>query len=129
MFNDSNYFYSSNVYRHADAEYQNYYGSKQDHMIDFIAINNPYDTKLNTSIQYSSDVRAADRVTPLAITFDRLIAYNSKQSTGLQNLTLHTNGFEPEYGDSIIVRKTDNKWKLHDLRNYAAPNEAIWSSN
>lgn len=128
MFNDSNWFYSNNIYKHNIGNYQEYYGIKYDHIVDLIAKNNPVDTKMTTSVQYSSSTWE-DLYTPLDITFDRMIAYNSKQSTGVRALEVLDDYYESNVTGNTLVRETDNKWKLNHIRNYATPGLPIWSTN
>ena len=127
MFNDANYFYSNNIYRHNTGKYQEFYGTKYDHFVDLILPSNPGGISKTSSVQYSSLASLSDG-TPLPITFDRLIAYNSSQSTGLQNLNLYE-AFGSSTNSVSLVRQIDNKWKLNHLRDYATPGLPIWTTN
>lgn len=128
MFNDSNWFYSNDIYKHNVGNYQEFYGVKYDHIIDLIAKNNPLETKLTTSVQYSSSTWS-DVYTPLDLTFDRMIAYNTNQSTGLKPLNVVDSYYESPLGDAVLIKETDNKWKLNHIRNYVEGKLPIWSTN
>lgn len=113
MFNDVEYFYSDNIQRHGVGDYQTYGGIKYDHILDFIAVQNPQEIKISDSVVYSSDVTEFSydltHSVNLPLTFDRVIAYNSHQSTGLQPLIVKNDSFSFDSPNTIYTRRTDNK--------------------
>jgi hypothetical protein len=51
-------------------------------------------------------------------TFDKAIMYNNHQSTGLLNLEIANQPFQtPSSNQSILVKKTEQIWKLNGFRN------------
>lgn len=101
-------------------------------MVDLIAVNDPYQIMTTASAQYSSDVWqfSYDKThqVKLPITFDRMIAYNSSQSTGTQPLTIK-NPFDLDVTGFTYVRRTDNRWRINEFRDYSSANNSIWSSS
>lgn len=133
MFNDSDSFYTDDLYKHNEGNFQTYYDIKYDHMIDLIAINNPVEAKLNTNICYASNVyeKYFDGTFFLAnSTFTKGVFYNSKQSSGYQDLIVKAPfDFNLDL-NQIAVTKVDNKWRLNDLRDITYDNfQPVWSKD
>lgn len=113
LFNDVEHFYSDNIKRHNVGNYQTYNDTKYDFIFDYIAVNNPHEIKINNSIDYSSNVTEFSydltHQFNLNLTFDRLIAYNSYQSTGVQPIIIKDDPFSVDNSTFVYTRKTDNK--------------------
>lgn len=134
MMNSHKTFYSNGPYKHNYGDYQNFYGTKQPHVIDLVTMLNPYEGKLPQAVYYNSRAEVFDgqhkTYKPVNATYDKLIAYNSFQSSGLQNLELKLNPFQVDIGGSVLVDKIDSKYRLNDLRDLVTDNnEPIWTQD
>ena len=108
--------------------YQTFYGTLYPHIIEYVDNRNPKETKLwehlnlqTRAEEYSSQYNEyVDR----DITFNKLIAYTSKQSTGLQEIIVKADEFN--YLDnqvvntvgSILADRNERDWTLNDLRDF-----------
>jgi len=71
MFNGSNDYFSvdysqtyySNIYKHNQPNFQEYYGVKYPHTIDFVVNNNPLEVKTTQNITYTSKTSLFDDLT------------------------------------------------------------------
>ena len=138
-FNDENVFYTTKldgVYSH-DGPYQNYYGTKYDHTVDFIINPDPGQTKTFSSLSVISDVSLYDTTTKQFLDipqsfFDNGIFYNSYQSTGKKSITmLESNPFlVVDNQTNIYAHKIDQSVHINSIRNfitdYTLP---IWTSD
>lgn len=102
MYNDSTTFYSSNgnneMWKHGNNNFQNYYGNKYDFILEFIGSNSPKTFTFN-NLQYASYVQLWDSSTNSwkdidSVTFDKILAYNSNQSTGELDIILSNNPYD-----------------------------------
>lgn len=131
IFNDNYNFYSTqsnSIFKHNVGYYQQYYGTKADHIIEVIFNEAPAQTKVFTGVNYVSDVQeyipTSDQYrNVLDTTFDRLIAYNTVQSTGLQNILFK--GVDNPFAnyiqdgtDGVYATYKDFTWKINELRDY-----------
>lgn len=123
------------IYKHLVGDHTNYYGLYYDHIVDLIAINNPNEEAQYTNVIYASSTQEYDNNTKsyrnIPTTFNSGIFYNSKQSTGLKTIQLKTDEFQFDYNNTtILVDKTDNKFRLSNLRdNTINEDEPIWDSS
>jgi len=133
MFNDEDTFYAkylSGIRKHNFGPYQNYEGTKRDHIIDFVINKNPMQTKTLSSVQYVSDVSLYDTTRQQFVdindsTFNRGIFYNSYQTTGNVTMNVYTPPFS-----AGNVRRHENTWSINDIRNIVTNNaQPIWTSN
>lgn len=126
FFNTHNSFFSDGPYKHNVGDFQNYYGTKYPHIIDLIAVQNPYDGKLSQAVYYTSRTDEYNlfhrEYEAVNATFDGLIAYNSRQSSSYQPVTLKTNPFQVDIGGSLLVDYIDSKFRLNDLRDLTVSN-------
>lgn len=128
--NDGNTFYSkhqlfAHIFKHNEGEYQKYYYTKHDHILEFIVSDKPNQVKTFNSIELICEP-TFNGVATYKI-FDRGVFYTSNQSTGLQPLTLKTGTFQDSTG--IMVSNAQKSWKLNRLRNYLIPDLPPFSSN
>jgi hypothetical protein len=128
MWNDTDTFYSSryyspNTWEHNVRNFQTYYGTKYDHIIEFIVNPSPEQEKKFNSIQYVSETKLYSPLEksfidiPLS-TFDRVVAYTTNQTTGLKDLLPKTREYQNiEFNpQNILVDKTDNNWRFNYIR-------------
>jgi hypothetical protein len=130
--NDGNNFYSfkpssPNVYLHNTGLYHVYYGEeKKKFVLEFISNKEPQIVKAFNSLELICN-STLDGVSS-DLSFNRIWAYNSSQSTGFKNLVLKTNSFTTDYGIDVLMSKVQNGWKLNNLRDLQLPNTNISSS-
>lgn len=145
MFNGFDNFYSTgefvpgeqSLFKHNSLAYQTYYGTKYDHVIDLIALNNPQEIKYSNNVQYHSNVYFKEASTSGNYkwipdsTFNGMIAYNSTQSTGYQDLLFKNGLFQMDNtNDDAYVRRTDRTYRINNLRNRIVNNDQpIWDSS
>jgi len=128
------YSFNTDLYRHNVGEFTTYYDSKHPHIIDLIAVNNPLQSTLTSSILYSSTTSYYDPQTEqyhrIPETYTGFIAYNSNQSTGYNSLTLKTDAFMSDSSNAeALVRHTDRQYRLNDLRDRTLyTDNPIWDS-
>ncbi len=130
--NNYSTFFSDGPWKHNVGEYQTYQGIKYPFVLDIIAQHNPLDAKLSTNIFYTSNVTSYDETTNAFrqedITFDKLVCYNSSQTTGYQDILPKTQFLMDIDETSVLVDKVDGKYRISNIRDYAVDNnESIWS--
>lgn len=138
-FSDSNNFYTSNqdnnLFRHLHKErYQNYYNTKYDFIIEWMAYDGSTDV-LDT-IHYQGYTLTWDVVrkqwVPLDKTFNNLICYNFDQSTGLVSLNFENENSSPYAFNTFTntaknVIRTDNNFKISGLYDILVTNPPMSS--
>ena len=140
MYNE-NKFYSmlynnNNIWEHLNkGNYQTYYGTKNDFIVEYII--KDYMTSNIQSIHYIGETKEWDETNQswkdVDKTFDRMLCYNSRQSTGLQNLLLldqHQSPYSNLFYDNIVknVIKTDRNYKISGLYDISTNHPVITSN-
>lgn len=135
MFNTHEDFFTVRTYpyKHLDAPYQTYYGTKYDHILDLITKLHPMQGKQANNIYYSStseEYSSSSKTYALTdTTFDRFVAYNSNQSTGIMPLSLKT-PFATDTTTSALVDKVDSYYRISNIRDRVIdPTTPIWSKD
>jgi len=132
LYSDANSFYSDNCYKHNEGNFQTYYGTKYNHILDFIAINHPVESKITTNICYTATAsnETSGVFNPVNATFNKLIAYNSRQSSGYQDVVIKS-PFELNIDNNQVrAVNVDNKWRINDLRDITIDSaQPVWSKN
>ena len=106
--------------------YQTFYGVKYPHIIEFVDNKKPMETKTWDFVLIQSEAHEFNptyqEYVDRDITFNKLIAYTSKQSTGLLNVINKEDG-EDYFTDSIVnkvdeisISRGERDWLLNDLR-------------
>jgi len=111
------------TWKHVERNYQTYYGTKYDHILD-ISISNAGAEKVSHSIQfinnvylYNSTSEASNKIEN--ITFDRFYAYNSKQASTQRDLIVK---IPNSYQDitlpltQTLMDRTENYWRFNRFR-------------
>lgn len=131
-FNDSNNFYTSittnnNIWKHNQYNFQNFYGKKYPHIIEYTVKGNVGQTKILENISYISKVEEWDSENKYWIdkdfdTFTNFIAYNSYQSTGKKNIEVKqkTDPFSSLIFDSnvCLASKIEKTWQINNIRDF-----------
>lgn len=130
-FNDAATFYSildKGVWQHNRGLYCNFYDIQFEHTIELIL--NQGMTFIPQSIIYHANVydtiNGYDKDV-LGITYDKMLAYNDTQSTGIQELVLNQESF---YYDNTTthVKQVDRNYKISSLKDLAS-SPTIWNND
>lgn len=129
---------SNSIWKHGVVgNYCNFYGVQYPWIVDYVAMSNPTLTKIHSSInvileakKYQSELNEFYDVND--VFFNKMIAYNSRQCSGLMNLILKEDESSYLYqqvnnlnNDEILVDRTERNWNINDFRDlrvdYNAP--------
>lgn len=139
IFNTSETFFSvdnnrlvNDIFAHNATTHQTYYDTKYPHIIDLIIQQNPFEQKTSSSVIITNTAYLKDPQTNylkvIPKTYTGLIGYNSKQTTGYQDLVVADQAFQTDNISNIVLTKsTDHQWRLNNLRDLTIDNaESIW---
>ncbi len=125
MFNNFRNFFSDNIHVH-EGEYQNYYGYKRDFIVDYINTLSPKEIKTFSfaTIRNRSYLNGFKNTT-----FDRAIAYNTHQTTGVISLDKDKT-FDLSYPvTNSSIKANDGTYRINGLRDNTISNSSpLWSS-
>jgi hypothetical protein len=121
--------------------YQNFYGTRYPHIIEYISLSSPTMTRLWDEVLLQTIARVYSATSKQftdeeSITFNKAIFYNSKQASGLLNLIVKDNSDENYLinqvlniaGDQIIIDRNERNWTLNEIRDYRTNyGESIWT--
>lgn len=133
-YNDSQSYYSTpdllNWYKHTDRNYNTYYQTKYPHVVEFVT--RDVNTIILNSLQWVGKVERYDEINKDWIevedgTYNKALIYNSRQSTGVQDL---------DFDESIInwsntskrIVKSDYNYRISGIRNLATAQPISTSS-
>ncbi len=121
------YEYNNSIWKHNSNLFQTFYDYKEDFILDYISMDNPYSEKTVDTIEYSSNVYLYDSISKnwiekQFVTFDRVYVYNNNQNSGLKSITV--NNLIPyqtiQYSPiNISANKDRNIWRISRLRDYS----------
>jgi len=140
MFNDESTFFTQNeseTWEHNSGNYQNYYGTKEDHIIEFIANPQPHLTKVFQAMEIASTSQTWNenygQWEDTDWTFDRGVFFTTHDSTGLQRIipVPESNPFTTIFPSTTTIwaTVTDDQIQLSNLSNYVIQNGPLFSSN
>ena len=123
---------ANTIYKHDSIGfYQNFYGQLKPHIIEYVAMSEPLQTKIWDYIQYIGNAKQYDAVTEeffeqRYITFNKAIFYNEEQTSGELTITVKDKESEDFFEnqiinptqDTVIANKTENNWFINELRDY-----------
>lgn len=120
----SSIFADAKIWDHNKGDYQTYYGQKKDHIIDFAFSKDFYQTKYFNTMKIVSDVFDVTGSRQINSFFDRMVAYNSFQSTGLQTLAVKNNQLPFSNVDETastvtFANRADSHWNISELRDWS----------
>jgi len=130
-FNDSINFYSSTndsskIWRHDKYNYQNFYGKKYDHIVEYVLNKDSTITKTLDSIEYISKFELLDSNKNYWIdkdynTFDKVLIYNSYQSSDIRPIKVKRDERIDYYNFdndtfSVLGSKNEKTWKISNFR-------------
>lgn len=132
---------NNNLWKHnRKGHYQSFYGQLHPYIIEYVSLSNPLNTRIWEYLKLIADVQVFDFdnnefVDINDVFFDKMIAYNSRQCSGLKNIKVKD--FDQDSEDylkeqitntddsEIIVDRNERDWTLNNLRdirtNYNQP--------
>lgn len=136
---------SNNIWKHnTKNSYQTFYGTYYPHIIEYVSVDNPTQTKIWNTIKLKTDAETFDTTTQefveqRFITFNKAVIYNSRQCTGLLNLVpKDTQANSGDYllqqvinsnTNQVLLDRNERDWSMNDIRDiridYTKP---IWDS-
>lgn len=124
-YNDSQTFYGTqdlqNWYKHVDRNFNTYYDTKYPYIIEFVV--NDVNTTILNSLQWVGKVESYDEVNKEWIevddtTYNKFVVYNSKQSTGTQELDFEESPINWSNVTKRVI-KSDHNYRVGGIRNIA----------
>lgn len=127
-FNDAQTFYTTfgpNVYEHyKEIDFLNFYDEYSQFILDYPSFAGGATSVFHSlvmgteALQYHPDTKKFYLLNDT--TFDKLWAYNSYQSTGLQSISVISNPFDitTESATQVPTKRVDSQWRINDLRDY-----------
>lgn len=136
---------TSNIYKHnITGDYQKFYGILYPHILEYISLSNPLVTRIWNHIELHTQAKVYkpnfnEYVEDRDTTFNKLITYNSRQCSGLLDLTVKDNMSQQDFfsnqtinnnDNSVVIDRREKDWFINDLRDiridYSIP---IWDSS
>ena len=124
-YNDSQSYYSTedlkNWYKHLDNNFNTYYNTKYPHIVEFVV--NDVNTTILNSLQWIGKVESYDETNKQWVevddtTYNKFMVYNSKQSTGIQELDFEQSPIEWSNVTKRVL-KSDYNYRTAGIRNIA----------
>ena len=123
---------SNSVYRHNEAyNYQTFYDILRPHIIEYVSLSNPLQTRYWEDIRINSEARSYDsenecELDERNITYNKAILYNSRQITGEMELVVRDeetgdffeNSAKDLPGFQVKIDRHERDWSLNDIRDY-----------
>jgi hypothetical protein len=122
----------NNIWKHnIPNSFQTYYGALAPFIVEYVSVSNPMTTRIWDSIKLYTEAKKFNtnlqsNVDERFVTFNKLIAYNTRQTTGEVNLEVKdTNADQSNYlmqqvasptPGTIIIDRNERDWNLNDLR-------------
>lgn len=123
--------YNNGIYKHAFGNnFHEFYGLKFPSIMEFI-ISNEGNTFIPQSVQYHANVEETITGYPqdvINVTYDQMVAYNERQSTGLQDLVLDEMNNIYHVGSETHVKRINRNWKISPLKDMATSSN-IWTTD
>ncbi len=116
---------NNSLWKHNTGSYQTFYEQYYPHIIDYVSVDNPTISSMYNYIEFITEAIANDTEKRYD-TFNKIIAYNSYQSTGLQIIKSLESNLENDYlmqsvlntKAQVIIKKVNKMWRINDLRDY-----------
>ena len=123
--------YNNSVWKHGNANnYSQFYGLNFPSVVEFI-LTNEGKTFIPQSIQYNANVEVNENgyfQDVLNVTYDQMLCYNERQSTGIQNLVLDQMNNIYYDGQTTHVKRINRDWKISPIKDLAVGAE-IWTTD
>ena len=103
--------------------YLNYYGEQQPHILDIVGISNPLETKIHDNILLQTTA-TKNNIDQRYTTFNKMIAYNSRQCSGELILTAidknptenYMMGSVENVAGELNIKKLEKDWRINGFR-------------
>lgn len=132
---------NDNLWKHnKPGSYQSFYGQLHPFILEYVSLSNPLTTKLWDYLMILAEVKKFKKeyneyVDVNDVFFDKIIAYNSRQCSGLMNIKVKNADEESDNylydqienlaSNEIIVDRNERNWSMNNLRdirtNYMEP--------
>lgn len=124
---------SNNIWKHnTEGHYQTFYGTYFPHIIEYVSVSNPIQTRIFDDITFITDARKYDGVLKQYadvedVTYNKITLYNSKQSSGEQTMIVKdTEAVLSDYllhqtvnnPGEILIDRNERDWSINQLRDY-----------
>jgi hypothetical protein len=123
--------YNNSIYRHGlSNNYSQFYGLNFPSVVEFI-LTNEGKTFIPQSVQYNANVEVNENgyfQDVLNVTYDQMLCYNERQSTGIQNLVLDQMNNIYYDGQTTHVKRVNRDWKISPIKDLAVGAE-IWTTD
>lgn len=107
--------------------YQNYYGKQYPHVIEYVSVSNPLITRVWDTLRFLTEAKRHDPdmkefFEERFITYNKMVVYNSNQTSGELNLVpkkqLETTDYlnNQVLGNVTIIDRDEEDWKVNNLR-------------
>ena len=128
MFNDEDNFYSVNdsIWSHNTGNYQTYYDTKYDFIVDSVINPNPQVSSVFQSLELVANFEEGQSLVDHA--FDRALFYSDKQSSGLQDL-IYKDETNPFANEGVLIQKVDDEYQISNIRNNVVNPGPIFSTS
>lgn len=137
---------NSIIWKHnVKGNYQTFYEVHHPHIIEYVASNNPIETKVTDSIKLLTEAKTFDITTKeyveqRYITFNKAVLYNSRQCTGLLTLVPKDTQANPQdylanqivnlNDNTVIIDRNERDWAMNDIRDIRIDyTKSIWNSD
>ena len=123
---------NNNIWKHnIPNSFQTYYGALAPFIVEYVSLSNPLVTRIWDSLKLYTEAKRFDNNVESNkderfITFNKLIAYNTRQTTGEINLEVKDTNTDPANylmqqvsspnPGSVIIDRNERDWELNDLR-------------
>lgn len=134
--NQSNYFSmineSDGIYKHnSHNSFQVFYGGNYPFIVEYVSINNPIINKIWEDVTFMTtakrwDDNHQDYFDVPDVTFNEAVFYNTRQSSGEQELYYKNEGNQEDYLEEqvqdqsgiILLDRNERNWSINELRDY-----------
>lgn len=135
----------SNIWKHnVEGLYQNYYGQRYPFIVEYVSISDPLQTRIWEDLTFQTKARKWNSEEEQYqderfVTFNKLTAYNDRQSTGELEIVVKDTQPSPEdwyqqqivnTPGTILTTRKDRDWNINELRdNIIDPALPLFSSS
>jgi hypothetical protein len=112
------YLKTVNLHKHANSNYQTYYGIKNDFILDFTINENPNITKVFTNLKFNTEFNLNNNLQP-NVFYNKLMAYNSYQTTGEKQIQVITPNNPFGSLNELTVKNIENNYLYSNLRDFS----------
>lgn len=124
----------NNIYRHnIKGSYRTFYGEEAPFIIEIVDNNNVLLSKVNDAYLFQTEAKRFDLTTKdyidvENITFNKILAYNTRQISGIKEMIVKEQEFDyllnqlTNSNIQILVDRNERDWTINELRDYSSNN-------